>query len=944
MLFGRWKNGAFASAIGCCVVLSVMSAEGEPAIRRSFNGPDTAWSLWNTGIAAQVLAQECIPGGIRDTNGFERIVVAAGAGQSALLTCPIPRVAVLDELQVRLWIKAARPDVQLATRVILTRAVDAQGHSPVAVTIRGDAYNRVGRWQQLQLANAPKLLADQVRVLRATPGSAIDAHEAYVDAIVLVVPGSPTGTEVGTDELEVDGVLVSAAQSAGRKNEKRVQGTRTSSQPFSPRPFPGAALDASNKQKGDSALAGKTGNVRLRGTTLIVDGKAFLPRAVTWNGESLQFLSSCGFNVIELRGTPTQEQIAEAEKYGLWFLCSPLHPDALERGGAGRAEDRVLAWHLRDEALEIDPNYAIRWAEAVREHDEEFGRPIVITPELNWAGSSKAADILIAEHPRIGLMSQNDLHWWLESCPKKARPGTPLWMGVATQSNEGVRRQVSALTHTNAAPQCIDTRQLESVVQRACTEEMRGFVFRSSSSLGESDDATKQRIATLQLINRRLQLIEPWVAGGKVVQRVTSTDGSKTGVLLHVDRAGLLVQLPDENLWHAHAGTNSTGGTSKDFVFTVPGVSESIQVFYLSPAGMRALPSQRITGGTRITLPGGGADLVLMTEDPQVIQSLRQRVARDGPKTVQIEHDLAVQKSQAFARAGQRLAQLGYNSDSVTREATAINQQIAQLDTLLTSGQLEQAHDLANAIMRKLEGAMIESERAICPPAGLDSNPLATSADTLAEFAALNRTIYTMRSGDNLLVGGDFEDLRQLTQFGWQHFASPAANVETGAELSTEEPKHGSYCLELSARAKSKKETPFTAGRLVSIVSPPIAIDANKIVEITGWARVDSSFSGDDGLEIADSLGGTALAIVVGQTAGWQPFHMIRATTEPTQLQLTFSVAGLGAAKVDAVMVRTLDEPTLRRLPAAPLATPSTPGAKSASATAGPGLMAPPTR
>jgi hypothetical protein len=117
-------------------------------------------------------------------------------------------------------------------------------------------------------------------------------------------------------------------------------------------------------------------------------------------------------------------------------------------------------------------------------------------------------------------------------------------------------------------------------------------------------------------------------------------------------------------------------------------------------------------------------------------------------------------------------------------------------------------------------------------------------------------------------------------------------------------------------------------------------VSQNQMIEISGWVRVDKPFPGDEGLEISDSLGGPALSLVVSQTSGWQPFRMIRAATEPTQLRLTFSLTGLGSATVDAVMVRALEQPIARRLPPAP-ATATNVGAGGA---AGPGLLAPPTR
>src|SRR5205085_2863215 len=137
------------------VCLSIWAATGacagwaEPAVMRKFNGPDKAWQLMGGPAPAQILAQGFVQGGARDSTAFERVVVAAPAGQSAFLVCPIARVAVLDELQVRLWVNASRPDVRVAVRVVLPRSVDKQKGGAATAIVRGSVYNRPGKWQEL---------------------------------------------------------------------------------------------------------------------------------------------------------------------------------------------------------------------------------------------------------------------------------------------------------------------------------------------------------------------------------------------------------------------------------------------------------------------------------------------------------------------------------------------------------------------------------------------------------------------------------------------------------------------------------------------------------------------------------------------------------------------------------------------------------------------------
>src|SRR5262249_1217130 len=149
-----------------------------------------------------------------------------------------------------------------------------------------------------------------------------------------------------------------------------------------------------------------------------------------------------GFNVVQLPTAPTPEQSAEAEHYGIWLLSQPDHPEALQRGTLGRPGDRVLAWQLKDDALEVDSNYAMRWAELVRERDAVFGRSVIVEPAANWAAVNKAADVLIARNRRIGMLSGSDYEAWLEDCPQKAEPGTPLWASFPTHIDVAVRQQV----------------------------------------------------------------------------------------------------------------------------------------------------------------------------------------------------------------------------------------------------------------------------------------------------------------------------------------------------------------------------------------------------------------------------------------------------------------------------------------------------------------------
>ena len=550
--------------------------------------------------------------------------------------------------------------------------------------------------------------------------------------------------------------------------------------------------------------------------------------------------------------------------------------------------------------------------------------------------------MLLACNPRISVLTGSDYEHWLETRPRLVRPGTPLWVTLNSQFGEAVRAQTNALTHTTTAAPSVDPEQLGTLLRTACTSGARGFVIQSGSSLTENDAGTKSRAAELELLNRRMELMEPWLAGGKVVTRIKALNGEVTGAVLYVDRARLL--LPFAEL----TGKNGSvvplkGPAPKDITFLVPGVPELSQVYFMTLASMRLLSSERVAGGTRITVPAPGDGLVVITEDSQVVQSLRQHILHHGSQSLRLERDLVIERAKSVFDVDQRLARAGVKPTLSANDASAVNARLAQLDTLISSGQLEEAQELAATEKAEIRRMIAAQERAVGLASGLENNALALTQNRLADYAALQKSFEYLRGGDNLLPGGDFENLGEMTQYGWQHVVHPTAGADTDAELSTDQPQHGAYCLELHAAAPAVNQLAVASDTLVWIVSPSIPIEAGKTVEITGWVRVDPPYSPPgNGLVIIDSIGGPELSLLVGQTSGWQMFRMVCAAVQAADLRLTFALNGVGTAKVDAVMVRTLEQPLARRLPA--VSAGSAPPQLGSTTAPGPIFMPPQTR
>jgi hypothetical protein len=803
--------------------------------------------------------------------------------------------------------------------------------------VRGVRYQQPGRWQQLVLKNVPKELATQVRLLRSTSEAKIDPREAFLDAVVLIVPGEPQGVEVATDDLVVDGIVRSVSNDVEQASyPARADGSSAAPAARSVRAKLSRLADTTNF----AARLSEEITVRLHGDMLLVNDKPFLPRALQYQGEPLQYLAERGFNVVWLNRAPSEKETESAKKHNLWFIGRPPAPETLTREGFGKQSDRVIAWFLDDDAIEHDPGYAERWADLVRQHDAVAGRPVIIAPDRSWNSAGKTADVLLASRPHLGFMPNSEYEEWLASRPLLIRAGTPLWAGFPSQFASAVGRQISALSgDATGIPPNVSAPRLQALVDVACSRAMRGFVFHSETALSATDAATRARATGLEVINRRLQRLEPWLASGKISGRFSSADGAWSGIVLHLERAQLLLPVANSTplaLATGHGG-KEVGG--KEVIFVVPGVPDSCQVFVMTPVALKTLPTQRVAGGTRIVFQPEDDVYVLLTEDPKVVQSLRQHSTRNGESIVRLLRESAALKAAAIAETARRLTETGINNDAAARAAASAAAQLQQVDAGLTSHRVEQAYEAAKTVNRMLEAAADTMRRTVVSQVTRQSNPLAMCDDKLAQFAAFERARPTFQFGDNLLYGGDFEDVGQLTQLGWQHLQNLVPGVESVAELSIEEPRHGNYCLIMQAAAANELR-PQLDDATVWIESAPVPVSAGQVVEIAGWARVEpQSRNSGDGLQIVDSLGGPELALTIHETNGWERFEIIRAISEPTELRLTFAFIGLGTTRLDAVMVRPILQQAARRPPN--LAPRDGAAASTTPAAAGPILVAP---
>ena len=365
----------------CAAGRVVGSAGGAQVWHEGFETSQPSWRNVGGDTRYRILGQARLQGESHSGNGCEWLRLESERGTRIYLAHDVGRPSVIEELAPSVWVKADRPGLQLAARIVLPRSVDPHTGRPVATTIvAGGSYNATGRWQQLQLSDIPRLLTRQVHILRVQLGPQVDDREAYLDAVLLNVYTGPGVSNVWIDDLEVAGHVASpcAPPSAAQNNavvaasgQSAVEGPLT---PIRLPPIPPT----------DSTASAPPHTVRLHKSSLLVDDRPMYPRVIRHRGEPLEVLRKIGFNAVWLQRLPAPEMLEEASRLGLWLICPPPRPMPVAADQPGSPPDSqgivpmadidpqfdcVLAWDLGDDLTEAD-------LEATGAGPSRFTRPI----------------------------------------------------------------------------------------------------------------------------------------------------------------------------------------------------------------------------------------------------------------------------------------------------------------------------------------------------------------------------------------------------------------------------------------------------------------------------------------------------------------------------------------------------------------------------------------
>ena len=192
---------------------------------------------------------------------------------------------------------------------------------------------------------------------------------------------------------------------------------------------------------------------------------------IEYNGESLEWLQSLGFNSVRLPAAPTVVQLREAERLGLWLIAPPPND-----GFITPSHDRVVAWdlgyRLGDERLELTR----QWVAQLRRSDLRPNRPLVGEPAERLWSYSRLLNILVLRRSPLGsACSLPDYGRWLQTRPAIARAGTPFWATIQTEPALELVDQWSALGLAPPSPLGVEPGQIRLLAFQAIASGVRGW-------------------------------------------------------------------------------------------------------------------------------------------------------------------------------------------------------------------------------------------------------------------------------------------------------------------------------------------------------------------------------------------------------------------------------------------------------------------------------------
>jgi hypothetical protein len=512
--------------------------------------------------------------------------------------------------------------------------------------------------------------------------------------------------------------------------------------------------------------------------------------------------------------------------------------------------------------------------------------------------------------PLGGTCELVDWSTWLLAQCRMGHAAGAWWAHVQTTYPEGLYEQMAALEPGIAVP-IPGEEQVLLLAYAALAAGARGLIFQSDAPLDGHDAPSQARAAALSLVNQRLELIEPMVAGARRACLAQAGQPEIVAPVLQNDRAWLVLPMwLDRGAQCVCGKAHATGVT-----IVVPGVPEAYQAYQVTWAGVLPLARERVAGGMRLTLEElDVAAAVLLTSDAGMVSAVHRRAASQARRVAGVQCRLATWRHERDEAVDRRLSAQGRRLRETASWLAEAQRVLASCAAQQRSGDWASACRGAAAAVRELRQV---GPGAAAASAGMATFPGLVLLDAVGAMAG-------GQWGPNRLAAATASQEEEMRLAGWQTYRLALPGVVAEARLAVRA-ADGVYPIRLAVERAADGQAPeLVETAPVWVESPAIPVRQGEWWRIRGRVWLEEPVTGSiDGLMIIDSLGGLGMAERIAAADGWREFVLYRVAPADGELYLTFALSGYGLAWLDALAVESFEpaesRPQVPALDALPL-------------------------
>ena len=661
------------------------------SLHDGFETPQIAWEREHADTTINLIAQDRSVRAAHDGSHSERFQFEADPGSQFFVSYALPRIEITDALQAALYVRANRVGVQLYGRVVLPADIDPETRAPSFVLIPGTIYDRLDRWERLELTHLLPSIERQARVLRASTRRPVSLKGAYLERIVVNLMGGAGASEVFLDDLSIAPVPGDVLEAWSKPDARTGSG---------PSPVPSAVAGRSSTANGASAAIVRLDRNRLR---RLADDRKYhdwLPTAIDAPGADLGELRRYGFDLLVDDRKSDPARIKGALEKGfllmprLTSLSSRTDPAVLlEEVKAYPYKQAVAFWHIgeglgrkreikdRDEELSRTRQFVT----AMRQLPPEFSRITtgLVDGDLPLFSRTPGDLDTIGIQPLLWASGQ-ELREGLEFLRQRRRltalsnAGGFFWAWIPATAPPIVRANIwgDDVPPAWGNPQILPE-QLRLMTYMALAAGYRGLGFVGDADL--TRPAGRALLIEMAFLNEEIDLLESVLArssdpipdhfafdppppdlpppgalpGTRV--RPQKEFAPKPGLLasaIAVERRGALLILAD---YAANAQYQPPQMAARNLIVRAQ-IPESAQAFEVSPGEVKLLARERAPGGTQIILDEFSTTaMILCTTDLGLKDRVEAAIARVRPLAVQLAIEQAELMFQAATEINGRL-------------------------------------------------------------------------------------------------------------------------------------------------------------------------------------------------------------------------------------------------------------------------------------------------